>query len=67
MLVCTGYLGFYNRTCTTNVLPSKTAGPVLRRRGTIWEQWTLVDVVATSADSVRAKLLTYMSEDFDAR
>ena len=52
-LIYAGFLGFYNRTCSTNMLPSKTAGPVLRRRGNIWEQWVLSDISAMSEDRYR--------------
>lgn len=64
---CAGYMGFYNRTCSSSTLPSKTAGPVLRRRGNIWEQWVLMDVGSNSEESKTATLMTYMAEDFDAR
>ena len=63
----TGFLGHYNRTCTTSQQPSKTAGPVLRRRGNIWEQWVLMDVQDKSTGSKTATLMTYIPEGFDAR
>ena len=62
-----GYLGFYNRTCSSSLLPSKTAGPVLRRRGNIWEQWVLMDVKHHSEESKTATLMTYAKDGFDYR
>ena len=46
----TEFLGFNNRTCTSSLLPKKTAGPVLRGSGSLlWREW-LIRVLKNEKD-----------------
>ena len=55
------YLGFNNRTCTSSLAPSKTAGPVMRGPSSsmMWREW-LIRVQNKDEDRVDVTLQAFM-------
>ena len=55
------YLGFNNRTCTSSLVPTKTAGPVMRGPSSsmMWREW-MVTVKNKSDDRVDVSLQSFV-------
>ena len=61
-----GFLGFWNRTCSDSPRTRSTAGPVLRTKSAIWNQWILLNVTRKD-DRVHARVKAHIPENMEAK